>query len=122
MTIKYYRDLEVWQIGMSVAQSVYAISRRFPFHERLALGSQMQRAAVSIPSNIAEGHSRAHLKEYLKHIGIAIGSLAELETQLELSVDLGYTSQTETEKLFSNLKLLGRKLYSLRDSLSEHLP
>src|SRR5207302_4582211 len=74
MAIKSFRDLRVWQVGMDLVEQVYLLTQSFPKHEIYGLASQMQRAAVSIPSNIAEGHAREHLKEYLHHLGIAHGS------------------------------------------------
>jgi four helix bundle protein len=88
--IKSFRDLRVWQVGMKLVEQVYVLTRAFPKHELYGLASQMQRAAVSIPSNIAEGRTREHLKEYLQHLSIARSSLAELETQLEIATRLGY--------------------------------
>ncbi len=78
--VKSYRDLRVWQAAMNLVEQVYRLTRAFPKQETYGLSSQMQRAAVSIPSNIAEGHTREHLKEYLHHLSIAQASLAELET------------------------------------------
>ena len=80
MEIKSYRDLRVWQAGMDLVVRVYRLTQGFPTHELYGLTSQMRRAAVSIPSNIAEGHTRESSKEYLHHLSIAQGSLAELET------------------------------------------
>ena len=83
--VKSYRDLRVWQAAMNLVEQVYRLTRAFPKQETYGFSSQMQRAAVSIPSNIAEGHTREHLKEYLHHLSIAQASLAELETQLEIA-------------------------------------
>lgn len=117
MTIKSYRDLRVWQSGMLVAERVYKLASTFPRHELYGLASQMQRAAVSVPSNIAEGHSREHTKEYLQHLAIAQGSLAELDTQLELARRLGYCTEADSAELSDQIRTLGRQLYTLRDSL-----
>jgi len=117
MTIKSYRDLRVWQLGMRVAEGVYRLASGFPRHELYGLGSQMQRAAVSVPSNIAEGHTREHTKEYLQHLAIAQGSLAELDTQLELARRLGYCTEDEIADLTHEVRALGRQLYALRNSL-----
>ena len=82
---KSFRDLRVWQAAMDLVEQVYTLTQMFPKQEMYGLASQMQRAAVSIPSNIAEGHTRAYSKEYLHHLSIARASLAELQTQLEIA-------------------------------------
>ena len=78
--IKSYRDLEIWQEGVALVQRLYQVTNAFPREEAYGLSSQMRRAAVSIPSNIAEGHARQHRKEYQQFLHIALGSIAELET------------------------------------------
>jgi len=88
MTIKNFRDLEVWKLGKSIVTCIYQLTGEFPKSEAYGLVSQMRRAAVSIPSNIAEGFNRYHNKEYRQFLYIALGSCAELETQLEISSDL----------------------------------
>ena len=85
-----YRDLEVWRNSRKLVKDVYELTERFPQKEIYSLTSQLRRAAVSIPSNIAEGHSRSSTKDYIQFVSIAIGSLAELDTQLLLAEDLGY--------------------------------
>ena len=87
--VKSYRDLRVWQASMDLVELIYQMTRGFSKQETYALCSQMQRAAVSIPSNIAEGHTREHIKEYLHHLSMAQASFAELETQLEIATRLG---------------------------------
>ena len=82
MAINSFRDLRVWQAGMELVEQVYLLTKSFPKQEIYGLTSQIQRAAVSVPSNIAEGHTREHSKEFLHHLSIAQASLAELETQL----------------------------------------
>lgn len=88
--IKSYQDLDVWKKSMDVAQEIYGASRVFPAEEKFGLTSQLRRAAVSVPSNIAEGHSRKHTGEFKQFLYIAIGSVSELETQLILSERFGY--------------------------------
>ena len=92
--IRTYRDLVAWQKGMDVARRLYAITRDMPPEERFGLTSQMRRAAVSIPSNIAEGYGRQTRPDYLKHLRIARGSLVELETQVTLASDLSMLRDT----------------------------
>lgn len=93
-SIQNYRDLIVWQKGMALAKEVYRLSIRFPRDERYGLTSQLRRAALSVPSNIAEGHARQG-REFCSFLSIARGSLAEVETQLLFSVEVGYLSADE---------------------------
>ena len=102
---------------MDLAEQVYALTQAFPQHERYGLAGQMQRAAVSIPSNIAEGHTKEHSKEYLQHLSIARASLAELETQLELAARLKYLSSEQLEQILGQIGSLGRQLSALRNAL-----
>ncbi|TLS66752.1 four helix bundle protein [Mariprofundus erugo] len=88
-----HHDLQVWQLGMRLVKEVYSVTRTFPESERFGLCSQMQRASVSIPSNIAEGAGRNGEKEFLQFLSIARGSLCELETQLMISHELGYVRE-----------------------------
>ena len=86
--IRTFRDLIAWQLGMRFTKAVYQVTGRMPRSEQFGLTNQMRRAAVSIPSNIAEGYARQSTADYLKHLRIARGSLAEVSTQFELAVDL----------------------------------
>jgi four helix bundle protein len=88
--IRNYRDLAVWQLGMDIALQVYQATKDFPTDERFGLTSQLRRAAASVPANIAEGHARSSTRDYLRYIAIAIGSLAETATFIELAGRLGY--------------------------------
>lgn len=115
--IRSFRDLRVWQAGMSLAEMVYEISRDFPRHEIYGLGGQVQRAAVSIPANIAEGHTRESTKEYLQHLSIARASLAEAETQMELAGRLGYIAPERLRDFLVQSDALSRQLFSLRQRL-----
>ncbi|MGH9401994.1 MAG: four helix bundle protein [Terriglobia bacterium] len=117
-----YRDLIVWQKGMELAKSVYILTQKFPTEEKYGLVSQMRRAVVSIPSNIAEGQARHTTKEFIQFISHADGSLAELDTQTRLGLDLGYHSNIETEQLFALMEELRKMLNSLRRSLSAKEP
>ena len=112
-----FRDLRVWNAGMNLVESVYCLTRRFPKEETYGLAIQIRRAAISIPSNIAEGHSREHLKEYLHHLSIAQASVAELDTQLEIAVRLRYLSQIELGPTLVGISALGKQLRSLRKAL-----
>ncbi len=116
--IKSYRDLKVWKQSKEVAKEIYLATRPFPKEELYGLTSQIRRAAVSIPSNIAEGHARSSTKEYLHFLAIALGSLAELETQIEIATELGYMKKEAMEKLFKKLDEVGKMLRGLKQSLA----
>src|SRR5207247_71823 len=107
--INSFRDLRVWQAGMTLVEEVYRLTQAFPSHETYGLTNQIRRAAVSIPSNVAEGHTREHSKEYLHHLSIAQASLAELETQLEIAVRLKYCSSKQLDPILQQAVSLGRQ-------------
>ncbi|HVS81500.1 MAG TPA: four helix bundle protein [Pyrinomonadaceae bacterium] len=117
MQIKSFRDLRVWQGGIELVEAIYGLTQAFPKQEVYGLTSQIQRAAVSIPPNIAEGHARESTKEYLQHLSIAQASLAEVETQLEIAKRLKYISPDQFEHSLEQLSQLGRQLYALRNAL-----
>ncbi len=121
MKVNSYRDLLAWQLAMQLTERVYRATGTFPNKETYALANQLQRAAVSVPSNIAEGHARSSTKDYLRFISIAMGSLAELETQLELSARLEYIDQPKLGELLAVADELGRMLQGLRKSLQSKL-
>lgn len=98
-TIKSHKDLTVWQKSIDLAVNVYSVTKAFPSEERFGLISQSRRAAVSIPSNIAEGRQRGGTKEYIRFLRIALGSVAELETQLFIAQRLDFASKEALEKL-----------------------
>ncbi|HEU5102285.1 MAG TPA: four helix bundle protein [Roseiflexaceae bacterium] len=118
MTINSFRDLRVWQIGMELVEQIYRLTQLFPNHEQFGLTSQLRRSAISIPSNIAEGHVREYLKEYLYHVSVAQGSLAELQTQVEIAERLSYLPHDQSEQILKTAESLSRQLYALRNSLS----
>jgi four helix bundle protein len=117
MAIRSHRDLEVWKDAMRLVELTYQVTDALSPREQFGLSQQMRRAAVSIPSNIAEGHSRHTRAAYLNHLGIALGSQAELETQLELTVRLGMLAMPVTETCANQLALVGRRLHALVASL-----
>ena len=121
MTVRTYRDLRVWQTGMDLVVGVYDLTRMLPKSEVYGLASQLQRAAVAVPANIAEGHTRSHLREYLQFLSIARSSLAEVATYLELIERLAYAPSEQTEPLLDLTASLNRQLLALRDSLSTRL-
>jgi four helix bundle protein len=106
---------------MEVVERVYQATRQFPSHEIYALTHQIQRAAVSIPANIAEGHARNSTKEYLRHLSFSLGSLAELETLLMVAIRLKYGEAAHLESLLATLDELGRMLRGLQRSLKRRL-
>jgi four helix bundle protein len=115
--ISHFRELQVWQRGMDLVVSVYQASGRFPKTETFGLTSQLRRSAVSVPSNIAEGHTRESTKEYLNHISMAQASLAEVETQLEIAGRLEYIERAEVDLLIAQSSILGKQLFALRNAL-----
>lgn len=121
MTLQSYRELEVWQLGMELAEKCYLVTKEFPRQEMFGLVSQIRRAAASIPTNIAEGQGRAHTKEFLNHLSTARGSLMELETHLLLSQRVELLQQPELEKLLELTDRISRMLTRLRKALEERL-
>ena len=116
-----YRDLEVWNVGMDLVLEVYALIRELPSSERYALSAQLRRSAVSIPSNVAEGYARRG-KAYRDHVRIALGSLAELETQIEVAVRLGLLSTSRVAAAVELAKRVGQMLHGLlRSLLRQHI-
>ena len=113
-----YKDLAVWQKGIALAKAIYKLTAKFPAEEKFGLVSQMRRAAVSIPSNIAEGQARHTTGEFIQFISHAEGSTAELETQLILSVELGFTAKKQTFGEFILLDDIRRMLNGLRRKLT----
>jgi four helix bundle protein len=106
---------------MELVELVYLVTREFPRDEVYGLTSQMRRAAVSVPSNIAEGQAREHLREYLHHLSMAQGSIAELETQTEIAARLGYTPPERGEQLIRDAATAARQLRALRVALDARL-
>jgi four helix bundle protein len=121
VVVQGFRELRVWQSGMQLVVGVYELTRALPKSELYGLSSQIQRAAVSVPANIAEGHARSHLREYLQFLSIARSSLAEVATYLELIERLSYAPSGQTQPLLDLTASLNRQLLALRDSLSTRL-
>jgi four helix bundle protein len=112
-----YRDLVVWQRGMSLAEATYRVTQGFPREEQFGLISQARRAAVSIPANIAEGYGRGTRPAYISFVRIAQGSLKELETHLLLACRLGFCSEDAAAPLLDEADELGRMIRSLLTKL-----
>jgi four helix bundle protein len=115
---KSYKDLLVWQKAMALVTDTYQATRRFPKEELFGLTSQARRAAVSIPSNVAEGQARLSQKEFRYFLSNARGSLMELETQLQVAENLGYLNHEDMMKLMQTCAELGRMLNGLMTSIS----
>ena len=115
--MKSYRELGVWQKAMNLAEACYRITKAFPDSEKFGLISQICRAATSVPANIAEGQGRQHTKEFLHHLSIAYGSLAELETHLMLSQRIGFLPEMALGKLLAQTEEVGKMLNGLRQAL-----
>ncbi|MBO2526183.1 MAG: four helix bundle protein [Bacteroidales bacterium] len=115
--VKTYRDLIVWQKAMEMTVMLYPIASKLPKEETFALCSQMRRAAVSIPSNIAEGFGRNSKKEYLQFLYIAYGSVCELETQLMLCVRIEYLTEIEIQPLMDILTEIGKMITTITKKL-----
>ena len=113
-----YRDLVVWQKGIELAREIYLLTKNLPSDEKFGLVSQMRRAAVSVPSNIAEGQARHTTGEFIQFISHAEGSVAELDTQLTLCQDLNLLTSEDSTKAANLLEELCRMLNSLRRKLS----
>lgn len=117
--IKSYRDLMVWQKAVELVTDAYRLSAAFPKSEDFGLRIQVRRAAVSVPANIAEGHGRTGIGEYLHHLSIAHGSLAELETLLTVAVNLGYLTPSVAESRERQSEELSRLLRALMRRLRD---
>ncbi len=118
---KNFRELKVWQLGMQLTEEVYRLTQQFPKHETYGLGSQMQRAAVSIPANIAEGHAIGSAKDFARFLGIAQGSLAELETHLLLAERMKYGSPIEIAAILNHCSEEARMLRGLRKAVRSRI-
>jgi four helix bundle protein len=117
MPIHSYQDLDVWQRSRQLVKAVYQLTETFPRHEQFGLTSQMRRAAVSIPSNIAEGWGRHYPAEFIQFLRIANGSRTELETQIILSSDLELIPENHLTSLLNETTILGKQLLALERSL-----
>jgi four helix bundle protein len=113
-----YRDLLVWQKAMDVVTDAYRLSERFPRSEVFGLTSQLKRAIISVPSNIAEGQGRNSSKEFAYHLSVAYGSLMEAETQIQIAANLNYLDRNVAEEFFLKTSEIGRMLNGLSRSIS----
>jgi len=118
MEVKSYQDLIVWQKAMDLVEMVYQATKGFPKGELYGLTNQVRRAAVSIPSNIAEGHARKSTAEFRNFLSIAQGSKAEVETQILIAQRLRYLSQQQAQEILSLLKEISKMLAGLKNKLT----
>jgi four helix bundle protein len=114
-----YSELVVWQKAMDLVTEIYQVTATFPSEERFGLCSQARRAAVSIPSNIAEGHGRKATGAYLNHLSIAYGSLMELETQTQIAVRLSFITEDNASALLKQMDEIGKMFTGLKNSLPD---
>ena len=121
MTVTSYHDLVVWQKAIDFVVDCYSLTAQFPRSEMYGLSSQVQRSAVSVPSNIAEGAGRLHTREYIRHLGISRGSLFEAETQIIISQRLNYSTPEAIQPLLASVAEIGRMLHGLITALERKL-
>ena len=119
--VRGYRDLLVWQDSMDLVVKIYRTTSTFPKEERYSLVDQLRRAAISVPSNIAEGQGRSRTGDYLRHLSVAVGSLNELETQIQIATRLEYISEDVQKQLLDSCTSIGRMLAGLIRSLKRRL-
>lgn len=115
--VRGHHDLKVWHLGMEVAERCHRLAKTFPREETYGLVSQLQRAAVSVPANIAEGNGRDSVKDYLRHLSIAVGSLCEVETLIRLACRFEYVEDERVESLLDSIEEESRMLRGLQKSL-----
>lgn len=118
--VQTYKELIVWQKSMDMTVMLYSLLKKLPKVETYALGDQMRRAAISIPSNIAEGYGRNTKKEYLQFLYIANGSVCELETQLTLCVRVNYFTETEIQPIMSLLSEIGKIIITITKKINSN--
>jgi four helix bundle protein len=122
MALRTYRELDAWQQGIALVERCYKQTKTFPSDERFGLTAQLRRAAVSVPSNIAEGGCRLTTNAFVNHVSIALGSLAEVETCVEIALRLEYLSSEEAKALFELAGVVGRLSNGLLRSLQARQP
>jgi four helix bundle protein len=113
-----FRDLDVWKLSIKFVKDIYQITNRFPISEQFGLTTQLRRSAISIPSNIAEGQGRNSFKEFRQFLGFALGSLAEIETQLIISKEINYLGDDELIPLIGDLDIIRKMVKALAKCLT----
>jgi len=121
MTVKNYQELVAWQKAMDLVEDVYKLTKHFPREELYALTSQIRRAAVSVPSNIAEGQGRRTTSDFLRHLSIAYGSLREVETQAMIAQRLKYVAGANVKSVIDRAGDVGRLLNGLMSALEKRI-
>ena len=116
--VKNYRDLKIWQKGIELVKHIYSLLPKFPKYETFGLADQLRRSAVSVPSNIAEGQARQHTGEFRQFLHTALGSAAEVDTQIVIAFELGYITEQEAKDIEQHIVELRKMTYSL----ISHLP
>ena len=116
---KTHKDLDVWKKSIDLVSEIYEITKSFPKEEIYGITNQMRRAAVSIPSNISEGATRMHNKEYLQFLNIALGSTSELETQLIISNNINYINTDQMNSILDKLNNIRKMIIGLKKSLNK---
>jgi four helix bundle protein len=111
--VKSYRELKIWQKGIELVKAVYALTRKFPKHETYGLADQLRRSSVSVPSNIAEGQARQHTGEFRQFLYMALGSAAEVDTQIVIACQLGYISEQEAADIEQRIIEIRKMTYTL---------
>lgn len=119
--MNYYKNLEVWKESIQLVTEVYIVAKKFPKEELYSLASQIKRCSVSIPSNIAEGAGRNGKKEFLNFLSIASGSCCELETQLQIALNLGFIKESELGLISNRIDKINRMIINLAKRLKESL-
>lgn len=115
-----FRDLLIWQKSMQLVTEIYTLSNNFPQTETYSLASQLRRSAISIPSNIAEGYGRNGKKDYLKFLNIAVASLFEMQTQIEIAYNLKYINQLQFNKTYEDSKEIERMISAFCRKISQN--
>jgi len=118
--VRNFTDLQLWQAAIDLAEVVYRLTWTFPRQEQYGLSSQLQRCAVSVPSNIAEGHARNQTGDYRRFLAIARGSAAEVKTQILLAVRLKYLDQRKGQEVVQRVDELLKQITALRTSIQRH--
>jgi four helix bundle protein len=121
MAIRSYKDLDVWKLSVAFVTKIYACTKEFPREELYGITSQIRRAAVSIPSNIAEGNAKRSTRDYIRFLNIVRGSLAELDTQLIIAHNLGYLSDAKAKQLAEDIDHISRKVFTMRKRLDDYV-
>ena len=116
--IRRLEDLEIWNEGLSLTEKIYAATQKFPKEELYGLTSQLRRAAISIPSNIAEGFARYHNREYKQFLYVALGSCAEIKTQIIIAARLGYIENERKVAILKNIEQISKMIKSLIKKLN----